>query len=318
MIVKSLSRKSGIKQIIRYISTENEVLENTLLWNLKTSGKSLSSIENEFITNSRYAQRRKNGNILYHEIISFSDKDRESLTVSILLDIAEKYLAIRASHALAYAKTHFDKSNPHIHIVISANERKSKNRVRLSKSQFAAIKKELEEYQQEKYQFLENSMVKHKQQKERTTRGEKELLRKGGGDKKSTKAIIENCLIGATSLEQFKTLLLQNGFEFYERGASHGVKSISNNRKYRFTRLEIEKQYAKRSGEWIQIAERKKELQKQRDNKELSLLRKTICRKEIGRIISHNNKNQRAQIAGRILLSKYYSKKRKHKNISGH
>jgi len=81
-----------------------------------------------------------------------------------------------------------DSDNPHIHLIISANERKSKKKIRLSQSQFSKMKDQLEQFQRQEYPELEASMVNHgarsgevKEKKKGSffrTKGEREKVRR--------------------------------------------------------------------------------------------------------------------------------------------
>jgi hypothetical protein len=82
MIIKSLSRKSGFadgknpfRSLIRYMNRgiEQEEGEAVLWQNFYGSEASLEAdILAEFETNAFHLPERKNGNVLYHEILSFS------------------------------------------------------------------------------------------------------------------------------------------------------------------------------------------------------------------------------------------------------
>jgi hypothetical protein len=91
----------------------------------------------EFEANAQHLEARKNGNYLYHEIISLDPNTTEEISikeqVKILHDVADKYLSLRAKNNLSYGKIHCDKSHVHLHLCISANEVYSNKRHRLSK-----------------------------------------------------------------------------------------------------------------------------------------------------------------------------------------
>ena len=84
MIIKSMSRKShSFGQVLEYINAP-ESTGPAILQNLNTNEEDLKAIERAFLDNSRYLPPRKNGNVLYHEILSFSDLDRNRATPAIL------------------------------------------------------------------------------------------------------------------------------------------------------------------------------------------------------------------------------------------
>jgi len=118
VIIKSRSRKEAtFGQLIEYINAPGQKGKHAVFYNLKN--RSRSKITEEFLQNYQHGPKRKNGNALYHEMISFSAKD----------------------------SAHFDKDNPHVHLIISANLIRSKKKLRLSQFEFKQIKKQLEIYQ---------------------------------------------------------------------------------------------------------------------------------------------------------------------------
>ena len=173
MIIKSMSRKSPtFGQLLAYMTIPERV-GPSISHNLNSDAGDLAAIHREFLENYRYLPRRKNGNVLYHEVLSFSDLDRPNVTPSIAEDLTRKYLDLRAPFALAYAQGHFHESEgecPHIHIMISANNRESTRRVSLSRAEFAKVKQRLEQYQKTHYPTLEHSVVFDKHEKTRTLR----------------------------------------------------------------------------------------------------------------------------------------------------
>jgi len=104
MVLRSISRKSGIGQLIKYIAKNQEKSSGSLFWNLETNKDDTKSVENEFVRNNKYAPKRKNGNVIYHEIISFSKEDKEQLNEEILLDVAREYIELRSPNSLALAR----------------------------------------------------------------------------------------------------------------------------------------------------------------------------------------------------------------------
>lgn len=99
---------------------------------------------------------------MYHEVISFSPEDKSVLSPEKLEDITREYLNKRCSQAIAYARIHFETENPHIHVIISANEKGRQKRIRLSKSEFQEIKLNLERYQKELYPEIKHSIAQKK------------------------------------------------------------------------------------------------------------------------------------------------------------
>ena len=100
---------------------------------------------------------------MYHEVLSFNPQSSKHITKPILRDIIKKYLSLRCSNQLVVSGVHFD-NNIHAHILISGINREGKS-ARISKTRYANIKKELQQYQQEKYPELSDSMVMHGRKK---------------------------------------------------------------------------------------------------------------------------------------------------------
>jgi hypothetical protein len=72
-------------------------------------------------------------------------------------DLTREYLQRRTT-GLAMAYPHFDK-HPHVHILLSQNDYQSSKSIRISKSKFSKIKREIERIQAERYPELLNSRI---------------------------------------------------------------------------------------------------------------------------------------------------------------
>ncbi|KAA3625757.1 MAG: hypothetical protein DWQ02_21160 [Bacteroidetes bacterium] len=178
-VVKSKTRKdNSFKQLVEYISEKENSFNQLLGYINKEDDKNFQSLtflhnisgipENDiagitqaFQNNDSFRRQRKNGVVQYHEIISFSPKDREILEKDpdILLDMARKYLDWRAPNSLAIARPHFDTDHIHIHIMISGNQYMSRETSRVSQTEFNQIKQKLHEYQLEQYPELVHSII---------------------------------------------------------------------------------------------------------------------------------------------------------------
>jgi hypothetical protein len=161
MIVKSISWKTpGFHELLKYVTEKHKIVGTPITQNLPVrDAADLRSVQRAFLANARHLPPRKNGVILYHEILSFSPADREHLTPEILTDLADHYLALRAAEALAYGTVHMERNHPHIHVVISGNLIRQEKKLRLSRPQFAGVKRAIEAYQQERYPELSHSLV---------------------------------------------------------------------------------------------------------------------------------------------------------------
>ena len=84
---------------------------------------------------------------LYHEILSIKKCARlsEFRQKEILQEIAQRYVLSRSQRSLVYGVLHVEHvEHLHYHLVISANEAGSAERIRLAKAEFAHVKTQLE------------------------------------------------------------------------------------------------------------------------------------------------------------------------------
>lgn len=163
MIVKTFSRKSpSFKSLIEYINKEQELQTkkdlNFQLFHNVSSGR-VDRVIQKFEMNDQYRKKRKRGNALYHDIISFSPLDTEKLTKDILLDFAQKYIQTRNPKALYFIQSHIDQNHLHFHACVSGNEYKSEKSTRQSRKDFYNLRVKLEQYQHKNYPELSNSLI---------------------------------------------------------------------------------------------------------------------------------------------------------------
>ena len=264
-----MSRKSGIRKILKYVKKSNPG-QAPLLWNLRTTQNDLFKVGREFLENKKFIKARKNGVILYHEIISFNQLDKNKLTPEVLLDVAREYLERRAKAALAYALPHFNGKNPHVHLVISANPVRSRQKIRLSRREFQQVKQDLEKYQRERYPELRHSRIDHagarsKIKKTRSEREKERKQRKARIHAPSLKEIlsqtIQKRLSQASALAEFKDLLQKEGYTLYQRGKSWGIRNRETHRKHRFKTLGVQEFFQDRLRQWERSRTRAGEIQ---------------------------------------------------------
>ena len=125
MITKSLSRKSAsFHQLITYMSQENADERFEIHQHCLSRGD--TALAREFSANSQLLAKRKNGNVLYHDILSITIEDGvdRGHAKSCLRELALKYLAERCPQNMVYGCLHDDHmSHIHYHLMISANAR---------------------------------------------------------------------------------------------------------------------------------------------------------------------------------------------------
>jgi hypothetical protein len=184
MIVKSMSRKTAsFGQLLKYINAPKEKGRFAILHNLRAAVDYPQQIEAEFLENYNHIREgRKDGIVLYHEVIAITKEDREHDTEEMLNDLAREYLRWRAPNALAYAKAQFDTDSPHLHLMISGNLIESKRKLHLERAEFERIKRKLERYQVEKYPQLSHSIVYDPTGRSATTYHNSQTRRPGASD----------------------------------------------------------------------------------------------------------------------------------------
>lgn len=324
MITKSMSRKRNetkkrkikkLGELLEYIA--NPVKNNNrtpvgLLWNFSSQDTGLINIKNEFLENRKYAKKRKNGVKFYHEVISFSPKDKEKVSREILYDITQKYLELRAEKSLAYAQAHFDADNPHVHLVISGNQVKSSTPTRITKFQYRRAKRELERYQREKYPELEYSRVEHGKKspyKTKTSRREQEANRRLRKNKKQTEKeklanLVFQYLKFTSSRAEFEAKMKSAGFRVYQRGKTLGIENLTTSRRHRFKTLGVLAEYEAARLRWERRSEREKEFHSLQVAKGRQYWQEFGFREEINHLLSHGQGSLKEQELNGLLRKK--------------
>ena len=248
MIVKVKSFKQAqFGNLLEYMTNEKKRLFDekgrsfAITRNLK--GHSISRWEKQFRENESFRNViRKDSVILTHEILSWHKDDAENITLEKMQDIANEYIRQRNPNGLYVAVPHFDKEHYHIHICASGVEYHTGKSLRISKEEFAKLKKDIQNYQLEKYPELSNSSVAHgKQEKSRVSDKEYQMKQRNGRDtqKEQLVGILKTCYKKANSKEDFYNLLRESGLTTYERGGRiYGV--VYGDTKHRFKGLGYE------------------------------------------------------------------------------
>lgn len=327
MIVKSLTRKTAsFGQILGYLNRADQK-GPPLFHNFRTNHDDLVRIATEFSENARHLKARSNGIALYHEILSFAAGDRPRVTPEILNDLAQKYLVLRAPRALAYAKAHLNKDNPHIHIIISANDFGSARRIRISRGEFKRIKVELERYQKERYPELVHSLVQERgrsqdrggerewkrgevEQEKRVYRTVNEIARayrlkvqqkEQPTQKESIHEQVAACLAAADSHADLVARLQACGLEFYQRGKTAGVMCTATGRRHRLTTLGLQQDFEKTVAGFGQLARRLKELRQIELEKSSRPFREYEFRQELVETVRLDDSRLTDQVRERVV-----------------
>ena len=237
MIIKSMARKDpSFAQLVGYM--EKDAGDRVLYHNFYGHDRMRAEeIVREFEDNARRLPRRKNGNALYHEILSLNSGhglSREEAR-KVLADIGQEYLARRAPGQLAFGALHRDTGHLHLHLCISSNPVGKPNRVRLAKRDFADIQRTVEELVRERYPELNQERVYAKaRDREKVKTSSKEQALKGRTGKGSRKEQIAGTVHGlleyAASREELEALLRRSGLKLYERGRTLGLEDADGKR----------------------------------------------------------------------------------------
>lgn len=208
------------------------------------------AILSEFERNSNLLSKRKNGNYLYHEIISItrakgiSQKEQKDR----LLKIVQQYAESRARNCLVFGGLHVEKDNNlHFHLIISANELNQSKRYRLSKKQFSDIKIGLETHVLEHHGELEQQKLisADKKQGAKTSNKEQALKRRTGKptQKDQFREKLQSIFAKSVDKSQFFDNLESADIECYTRGKTIGFLDRSTGKKHRLKTLGLETEF---------------------------------------------------------------------------
>lgn len=274
-----MSRKSrSFHQLLAYIDGPADK-GMTLLHNFPAAVTKPQQVVTAFLENAEHLPRRRNGNVLYHEILSFSWLDQRRLTLSAIEDLTRRYLELRAPYALGYARAHFNTDCPHVHLILSANNVGSGDRLRLSRDAFSRMKRQLEDYQERHYPLLRHSRAQTPSERApgmRRSRREDERRRRGAAGisrKEAVHQLVLEALSTASSGEECFRRLKAQGLLLYRRGQSVGIEEQLSGRRYRLRTLGLAEQFSAALRQWrasprprpdLQLGDRHQELPPER------------------------------------------------------
>ena len=237
-----MARKTpSFRQLIDYMSDiEKSDEQYSVYQNLYSRNN--EDLESEFLRNVEYMKKRKNGNFMYHEILSITKAQKldEKQQKKILRSVAYEYAKRRAENNLIFGTLHDDHDDHlHYHLLISANALNESKKTRLSKTQFDKLKKEMEARVLKHHPELEQKVVINQQAEEKLSRKGAEQKRRTGKtpQRDELKAKLQEIFSRCDSKEDFFSALSDAGLEFYVRGKTMGVKDLANDRKHRLKTL---------------------------------------------------------------------------------
>jgi hypothetical protein len=262
MIIKSLGRKasangrSPFRKLYRYMARAGKGEEaKSVIWHgfYGHARMGESEIVAAFEENAQHLKARRNGNVLYHEILSFSAGYRlrgEALTNAIA-DIGQEYLRYRAPSQLAFGAIHLDTDHAHLHLMVSANGIGKDDREWLSKAQFAQVQKSVEAFTLAHYPELAQTRVYGRDRaKERPKSQSSEQAMKARTGEPSRKEGVAMAVHGmfehARDRAELDRLLLEAGLRMYLRGKTLGIAEMLNDgseRKHRLSTLGLMPHY---------------------------------------------------------------------------
>jgi hypothetical protein len=207
-------------------------------------------IVREFELNAGKLRSRKNGNTLYHEVISLeagSNLQREEM-IRILGEIGQEYAKRRAPNQIAFGMVHATAKHIHLHICMSANALGKDRPERLSREAFANVQKDMERLVLERYEKLAQRPVYTKDKSKeclKTTKNEQEMCNRTGepSKKEDIKTKLHQFFERAQTPEELVATLKAQGFAFYQRGKTVGIIDKATNRRHRLSTLGITDHY---------------------------------------------------------------------------
>jgi len=244
MILKIKTHKRpSFKALINYIIHDKDRLFDekgkSFLLTHNVKGKNMDSWVKQFEKNEIFRLRKRSDSVYAtHEILSWHRDDSKNIQPGMLESMVNEYIRLRNSGGMFIAAAHFDRSHYHVHMCASGIEYRTGKTMRLSKVNLQKLKKDIQNYQIEKFPELTKSVVIHG--KSRILKNDKEVqfkLRSGReSDKEQLLGILKTCYKKANSKETFFELLAECGVKNYERGGRvSGV--VFQERKFRLKSL---------------------------------------------------------------------------------
>lgn len=243
MIIKSMSRSSkSFAQLLKYLDKDESL--DKYVWNMYANKYNNKELSKEFLENAKYLDKSRGKVYLYHEVIALKNIDIKQAQ-NILYELANEYINLRAKNHLVFGAIHNDTNNPHIHLIISANEIEGLKRIRLAKKEFAQIQTKLENFKNKHFKELEQTHIYEQENisKSKTKRVEQEMKHKRQklSKKELLKQDLQDIFEKSQSMSALENSLKNKGYELYIRGSTLGV--IFESKKYRLKTLGIEQEY---------------------------------------------------------------------------
>ena len=169
-----------------------------------------------------------------HVMLSWHATDAAKLTDAKLRAMAKEFMRLHGEDKIYLIVKHSDKAHTHLHCAVSGTTLDGRS-ARVSKADFASIKREMTLFQERNFPELSNSLPEHgKKQKMLENQNIKKI------DRNNVRTPLLQCLdevySKSTSMTHFLAQLREKGIEPYERaGVMTGV--VADGYKFRFSRL---------------------------------------------------------------------------------
>lgn len=271
MIIKSMSRKtSSFGQLANYMNKGKGHGNSFEVFYKNVYSRNLNGVVEEFKKNAQYIRERKNGNMLYHEVISITKSKSISIEdqKKILYKLVKDYIELRAKNNLVYGVMHTDKKdNLHYHLMISSNEVGSEKKHRLSKGNYTKIQKEIEKHVLNNYPEMEQKIIYNQQKDEKTKSDEYEFKRRTGKESQrdNVKRRLNEVFEKSKTKQEFFNNLADKNFELYIHGNTIGVLCKETQKNYRLKTLGLLDEFYKISPKIQETENRKEEVKKSRE-----------------------------------------------------
>ena len=270
-----MTRKTGsYRQLLEYFLKEQKrsnpkEKEYVIQHNVKGTG--VEQWVKAFEANeAKRLVKRSDSVKLYHEVMSISNLDSDKVSKTQLQDLANKYIELRNPNGMVIAVPHYEKNNVHYHFCFSGTEIETGKSLRISKTDFALFKKELQSYQMERYPALANSIVGHgkkQMQKSKVKNREYQLTKRTRqpSERERVKQTVEVSYSKSLSQADLMHRLSEQGLKTYHRGGK--AQGVEFGCRYRFGSLGFDE---KKLGELNYRDEALKGIQVFRDRDEKS------------------------------------------------
>ncbi|MDR1988231.1 MAG: relaxase/mobilization nuclease domain-containing protein [Candidatus Peribacteria bacterium] len=308
MIIKSTSRKTAsFSQLINYLN-KGKVSGDDYFFRHNIYSNTPYYISKEYNENYKILKKQKNSNALYHEIISLRRQNNMTIKEQreILKDLMCYYTNSRANNNMVYGVIHEQHNQIHCHLVISSNELTSDRNKRLSKKEFAEIKREVQDYAYANYPKLEYEKMNNKKARAKARVIDNEVQFKKRTGRKSERELMKERLQAifekSSNPQDFISTLEKEKIQAYQRGKTFGFLDEATGKKYRLKTLELEKEFSDMDKSFTKFTKEASQETKQNENQKTSKERHTeshrqeFDKKGFDKLKSEGQEKFRAQI----------------------